>query len=323
MPKPEGSFTFETFSYPFYPSQSCRETTLYQRVHCSYWPSHYVLTVMDVASSVRTDCPENRLLGLPAEIRIAILEFVFDNNPSEDGFTDNNETGVIVLDDSYSSIDRLRPLLICRQMYEDGNQLAFERTNFVTTSLYGQVPRRLMDLRDEQVENIRHVSFVADAKQFRDLVEWGHHPFNRPALRLDTLTIVLHRSSFWHYLNDHTHGVVKLLRNLQYVKRIVIIQNKARVKGSFKTWYNRLVGLIMKVDHLERFEKSPPTLELVWWKWSYDGVAQRIILEAHPPKPTIDERSYLEMMLPLIEDWKLSTENEEWNPDPRSRNMYY
>ncbi|KAK3722971.1 hypothetical protein LTR37_002117 [Vermiconidia calcicola] len=244
------------------------------------------------------------LLALPAEVRIAILEYVFDDNLRKSGLS-------------------LQALLACRQMYQDGSIVAFSKTSFIMSSLFGNIPERLLVLHTKQVEAIRNISFVADARQFRGLINWSRYPFSMPNVRLDKLTIILHPSSSWHYLFDFTSGVVELLRDLHNVRRIFIIRNNARVKGSFKTWYNRLVGMIMKVDHHERYEKSPRNPEKMWWWWSYDEVAQSLCLEARPPKPMMDEESYMLMMQPLLEEWKVSVENEEWNPDPRSRMMYY
>ena len=76
----------------------------------------------------------------------------------------------------------------------------------------------------------------------------------------------------------------------------------------------------MKVDHFERYDKIPTSLESVWWEWSYDEVAQRICFEARPAKPIMGEEAYMQMMRPLMEELKVSIENEEVNPDPRSWN---
>ena len=120
-----------------------------------------------------------------------------------------------------------------------------------------------------------------------------------------------------------TADITKLLRRLQGVRRLVFLRNNALVKGSFKTWFNRLVGLIMKVDHHERYDKTPPNLEAVWWEWSYDSTAHRICLEARAPRPIMDEEAYMKMIQPLMEELRISIESEEWNPDPRSRLPFY
>ena len=260
------------------------------------------------------------LLALPTEIRIAILEYVFNDNHWKDGFTNYDVPGGIVLNAGYSANDYLQPLVTCRQMYEDGSLLALNRTSFVISNLFIQIPERLSILHPKQVAAVRNIAFVADARHFRKLVDWGQCPFNMPHLKLDTLTIILHRSSFWHYLFDFTRGIAYLLRRLHGVQRFVIVRNSALVKGSFKTWYNRLIGLLMKIDHHERYERMPSNLEQVWWKWSYDPVAQSICFEVRPPRPLMGEEPYMQMMRPLMEELKVSVENEEWNPDPRSWN---
>lgn len=265
-------------------------------------------------------CKPPTLLSLPAEIRMHILEYIFDDQVRQDGFRIHKPTSYRILDEAYSANHGLRLLLACRQMYIDGSFLAYNQTNFVLANLFGDVPERLSTLRPKQICAVRNIAFVADARRFRKVVDWGQQPFDLANMSLDTLTIVLHCSSFWHYLNDFTSPMVKLLRRLGNVRRLVIVRNNARVKGSFKTWYNRLIGLMMKIDHYERYDRQPPDAEQVWWTWSFDEVAQVICLEAQQPKPTMDEESYMEMIQPFMEALKLSIEGEEWNPDPRSRN---
>ncbi|EME44944.1 hypothetical protein DOTSEDRAFT_127417 [Dothistroma septosporum NZE10] len=262
--------------------------------------------------------------SLPAELRIHILEQVFakDSRP-HDGLLGQNGVNGIQLDEQYAAADKLNVLLTCQQFYHDGCLLAFSHTNFVVSNMFFEIPQRLSVLHPKQVEAIRSIAFVADSRHFKKLLGWGEHPFGMPSLHLGTLTIVLHRSSRWHYLFDFTADIVRLLRQLEGVKRFVILRNAALVKGSLKTWYNRLVALILKTDHHERYERSPPVPEKTWWAWRFDEVAQSIILDARPSKPIVDEESYMQQVLPLMEELKTSIENEEWNPDPRSRYMYY
>ncbi|TKA24342.1 hypothetical protein B0A50_06812 [Salinomyces thailandicus] len=272
------------------------------------------------------------LLDLPAEIRLSILEYVFppatttttttNLNPPI-GFKTCPTTSTHILNpDHPTPTQTLAPLLTCRQLHADAHLLAFTRTPFLTTSLFTatNIPTRLALLHNKQIRAIRSLTFVADARHFRKLVDWQHQPFNHPDLHLDTLTLVLHRSSFWHYLYDFTSDLVKLLRNLEGLKRLVFVRNNARVKGSFHAWYNRLVGLIMKVDHHERYIKTPCCPEKVWWSWKFDSVAQVIVLEALPAKKWVEEEVYMGLMKPLVEELRVSVEAEEWNPDPRSRN---
>lgn len=279
---------------------------------------------MDVCHLNRAPHEDRKLLALPAEIRIAILEYVFADNLLIDGFKNRDRPSGIILDEDYGVDRSLQPLFTCRQMYEDGNLLALNRTSFVINSLFiaNNIPERLAILHPKQIQAIRSITFVADARHLRKLIDWGQHPFGMPSLSLDTLTVVLHRSSFLHYLFDFTNDIVRLLRSLSGVKRFVFVRNSALVKGSFKTWYNRLIGLVMKTDHQERYIKCPGSPEKIWWKWSYDGMAQSFCLEALPAKAVMDEETYMLQMQPLIEELKVSVENEEWNPDPRSRNGF-
>ncbi|KAK5170586.1 uncharacterized protein LTR77_005174 [Saxophila tyrrhenica] len=264
---------------------------------------------------------QSHLLSLPAELRVQIFEYIFHDSTKDCGLI--KQSGRLIIDDNYDPNKGLAPLLVCHQMYRDSVYLGLATTNFIIPNLFGDIPQRLSALRPKQIESVRNVTFMADARQFRKLMDWRQHPFDMANLQLDTLTIVLHRSSFWHYLFDYTEGIVKLLRKLQGVRRLVIVRNDARVKGSLKTWYNRLVGLILKVDHHQRYEVYPPCLEDVWWTWSFNKTEQTLSLEAKPSKPLVDEDVYFQTVLPLMEDLRDSVENEEWNPDPRSRYMYY
>lgn len=259
------------------------------------------------------------LLALPAEIRNAIFNHVYSSSPG-DGYKYGGAYSGLTLDERYSSTSKLHCLLTCRQLYNDAVLLAFARTHFIITNLFVNIPSRLATLQQDQIESIRSLSFVADARHFRKLhvSYWGQYPFGLPSLNLDILTVVLHRSSSWHYLFDFTSNIVQLLRHLKGIKSLVIVRNKASVKGSLKTWYNRLVGLILKMDHHQRFIAQPPELESTWWTWSFDERGQAIRLNAKPARPMVDEMTYVENILPLVDELRKNVENEEWNPDPRS-----
>lgn len=281
------------------------------------------------ASNMEPDKPSNQpignttLLSLPAEIRLAIFEYTFQDNAEKVGFRNHNVPGGVVVDERYFASNGLALLLTCRQLYQDASLIAMSKTPFMVSNLFSQVPDRLSVLHPKQQSAIRHLSFAADARHFRRFVDWNPHAFGMTDLNLDTLTVVLHQSTTWHYLFDFTYDIVRMLRTLCNVKRFVFVRNAARVKGSFKTWYNRLVGLIMKVDHQQRYERSDPKPEDVWWDWEFDDLGQRICLDARPPREMVEEEVYLEGILPHMEALRRSIESEEFNPDPRSRMMYY
>lgn len=263
--------------------------------------------------------PPSPILALPSELLAAILEFVFDDNLPLTGLESSTEGAII--DNSYAASHHLQPLLVCRAFYRTAHISALGKTAFTCTNLYTQIPDRLAQtLRSEQISAIRRVAFVADQRHFRRFLDWGNTPLGVDGLRLQKLTIVLQRSSFWHYLFDFTADLVKLLRQLSGVEELVFVQNAALVKGSFKAWYNRLVGLILKVDHAERYDRDPPNLEHTWWSWSFDEEGQSFSLKARPCKPFVDEESYLCAVLPLLETLRESVDTEPWNPDPRTRN---
>ena len=281
----------------------------------------HVLNAPDMISTPIRPAEEHCLLSLPAEIRLVILEYVYGIDPKSVGFRNNaGSPGRILIDPDYSTHAKLRPLYVCRQMHQDGNLLAMRRTSFVINNLYTSIPERLSALHLKQIGAIRSITFVADDRHLHKLRFWNDTPFGIQNLNLDTLTIVLHRSSHWHYLFDFTGSLVTLLRQLRGVRRLIFVKNDARVKGSFKTWYNRLIGLIMKVDHRQRYMTEPAELEKTWWTWSFDEVAQSFCLEACASKPLVDEESYMLEIQPLMEELRISVENEEYNPDPRVRN---
>ena len=261
-------------------------------------------------------------LDLPTEIRVAILEYVFEANLYGDGFVNRNEPGGIVIDDDYTATSNMAPLLTCRQFYQDANYVAIARTPFVIRDTFTNISRQLATLHPKQVESIRSITFLAGLRQFQNMQQWGMYPFGLPSLRLATLTFVFPRSSYWQYPNDHNHEIVKLLRNLESVQKIVFVRNGANVKGHFRTWYNRLVGFILKEDHHRRYNCDPPIVEKVWWSWSYDDLAESFCLEAKPAKPIMKEEDYMEMMKPLVQELIKRMENEEWDPDPRARNGF-
>ncbi|PPJ53986.1 hypothetical protein CBER1_02945 [Cercospora berteroae] len=261
---------------------------------------------------------------LPAEIRTTILEYVFSNTSNNSTSLIKTSSGNICMHETYKPSLKLSPLLVCRTWYQDASLLAFNHTPFLISNPFHDIPRTISTtLHTKQISSIRSLAFVADKRHFRKLSEWNNHPFGIPSLNLSTLTIILQRSSSWHYMFDYTSDIVHLLRVLQNVKRLVFVKNNAMVKGSFRSWFNRLVGLILKIDHAERYDRIPPNLEKTWWRWEFDGVGERFWLEAGEPKEVVDEETYMRGILPLMEGLRDSVELEEVNPDVRATRMYY
>lgn len=153
--------------------------------------------------------PECTLLSLPTELLIVILEYVFHNNQQRDGFTNHDLPGDVTIDRQYSANHCLRPLLTCRRLYEDGSLLALSKTNFVVSNPFFKIPDRLALLHSKQVAAIRNIAFVANARHFRDLVEWRQYPFDMADLQLETLTVVLQATNFWHYLTGELPNVIR------------------------------------------------------------------------------------------------------------------
>ena len=260
------------------------------------------------------------VLDLPVEVRISIFEYVFEANVNGDGFIKKREgCGGIMVDNSYTAATNMAPLLACRQFYHDANDIALARTPFVVRDTFTEICQRLATLHPKQVQSIRSITFLAGLRQFQNMQKWGTHPFGMTSLRLETLTIAFHRSSYWHYPSDHNHEIVKLLRNLEGVQKIVFVRNGANIKGQFRTWYNRLIGLIMKEDHHRRYDCRPPVMEKTWWSWSFDENNESFCLEAQVAKPVMEEGGYIKMMAPLVHELMERMDDEEWDPDPRAR----
>jgi len=264
---------------------------------------------------------EASLLGLPSEIRTSILEYVFDDNTAHTGLRKDHygPRMVVTIDHDYSAAAAMSPLLACRQLYLDGRIPALKRTHFLVTNLYINIQERLSRFSGRQLGALRSIAFVADSRHFRAMKTWGDYPFGNTALKLDSLTVVLHETSH-HYLFDFTADIAKLLRQLQGVRRVVFVRNRAYVKGAFKTWCNRLIGIIMKIDHYERYDVQPPNPEQTWWAWKFDDEAEMFCLDALSSKKMVDEETYMQQIKPLVDELMTSIESEEWNPDPRTRN---
>jgi len=267
-------------------------------------------------------CPPRRLtiFDLPNEILNEIFGYVFATHDSSAGFSICKVSGGQLLDENYSAQRALAGLLASKQLHTVANLFAFSRTRFVVTNRFFDIPQRLSVLSTRQLDAIRSIAFVADQGQFRKIRSWDGFPFGLSALRLENLTIVLHRSSFWHYLFDFTTDIARLLRNLRGVQNLIFVRNGARVKGSFKTWYNRLVGLMMKIDHAERYLGKEPCLGVSWWRWALSESAQSFSLRQLEPHALVAEETYMKQMAPLLEDLRRSIESEEVNLDPRSWN---
>ena len=223
----------------------------------------------------------------------------------------------------YKASSHLEPLLTCRQFYTDAHLLALSRTLFIVTNPYIalDIGNHLSTrLRKEQIESLRYMAFVADARHFRQLGQWRSYPFGQPALQLDELSIILHRSSYWHYLFDFNVALCTLLRSLTGVQRVTFIRNNALVKGTLHTWYNRFIKLVLKTDHQERYSKSPPCPETSWWNWEHSPSLQTVSLSNLPAKcADLTKEAYDLVIKPLQEKLLESMESEVEDPDPMSR----
>jgi len=101
---------------------------------------------------------------------------------------------------------------------------------------------------------------------------------------------------------------------------LTFIQNRSRVKGTLFTWYNRLVRLMLKTDHSERFLKDEACPEKSWWTWDHSAAHQTVSFTAAPAKKQVlTPVEYQELMMPVHEALIANIESEEYDPDPMSR----
>lgn len=299
--------------------------------HCSS------LASMDKSNLVRKDSgvelddvyKRTQFFDLPPEIRTSIYKLVFSPSHSQaEAFHQSPTTNTVALNEDYYASDHISALLTCRQLHADASLLAFSRTTFVVRNPFTakDIRRRLQSrLQARQIASLRSIAFVAEADHFRQMRNWKGAVFGVPELQLDSLNIVLYRSSYWHYLFDFNMTFISLLRDLRGVKRMTFVRNESRVKPHFHTWFNRLVAAMLKIDRFERFGRaegeSKP--ENVWWKWDFDAGAQLASLTAVEAKKAdlrLDE--YDEMMQPTVDELIRSINAEEYDPDPMSRNGF-
>jgi hypothetical protein len=299
------------------------------------------MDVSEMVTPISKSSPH--FLHLPAEIRNLIFHYVFspDNTNNQEKQQQQQPlrpcrtTSALLLNESYTAQSTLSILLVSKQFHLDSHLLALSRTPFLITTPFSSIPERLTSLPSRSLSSLRSITFVADARQFREMRKWGAHPFGISSVRLESLTLVLHRSSCWHYLFDFTADLVSLLRRLRGVERFAFVRNHARVKGGFRTWYHRFVGLLLKVDHQQRFLLPPasPTHsssseeaggagggggeqgvscpEESWWEWRFADVEQMVELKWLPPKAIVEEETYMRMILPLMEALRISVEQGE------------
>ncbi len=283
-------------------------------------------TRQDSGIELDEDFEKTNFFNLPAEIRTHIWELVFDESDSHSKAFIRNDAPQHELNDDYYASDHLTPLLTCRQFHADAHLLAFSRTTFVVRNPYTALDlsnRLRTRLRPRQIASLRSIAFVAEARHFRAMRNWKDCAFGLPLLDLDQLSIILHRSSYWHYLFDFNTIVVSLLRNLRGVRRITYIQNRARVKPNFHMWFNRLAGLVLKTDERERFGVCGGRAETTWWDWRFDLETQTGALFALPAKdPEMSFEQYELFKAPLLERLESSMALEEEDADPMSRNGF-
>lgn len=256
------------------------------------------------------------LLSLPPELLIQILEYVIDNGPHAGlTFTSQPPVGLprtsqtstrLVLDPTYSSAACLRILLVCRQLRQVLTKVAFQRTAFVVRAGYRATLSTLQPLQRYQIENLRNITLLFEPYRFGLMTSW-RWPFNSEALHLDTLAIAFTHTSPGdpRALEDLTTQniieLVRLLRQLEHVKRLRFIQNGTFANPSFRMWCNQVVGRLLKEDHYQRYDAhGAPHIETTWWVWHFNDDEKSFEFVAQPAKAVVSEPSYMEAVAPLV-----------------------
>lgn len=257
------------------------------------------------------------LLSLPTELLLHILGYVVDHGPDAgliysappDSVSrgSNQVFSGLILDPRYSSSACLHILLVCRQLRDASTNLAFQRTVFVVASGDSASLRILQPLQHYPMNNLKNVILVFKSCDSGSVTSW-RWPFNNETLSLDTLTIAFTplspadpRTLSGNFAMRNTSEMVELLRRLEHVRRLRFVQNAAVYTSSFRTWYNQLIGHLLKEDHYQRYDApGAPHLENTWWDWQFNPSERSIEFVALPAKTIVPEPDYLEMVAPLI-----------------------
>jgi hypothetical protein len=223
--------------------------------------------------------------ALPAELRLLIADYVFEQ-PLDTAF-ETKPDGKLQLADMYSSASHLRPLLACRQFYKEFQTAAYSKTTFVLKGLgphdcIARLPQGLL----------RHVRKLVLCHSAH-VTLWRRYPFNAECLHLETLVLVS-SPIFPH------HDLVSLLHRLDHVQTLIVVADKDTVNFGLK--FQRMVGLLLKNDHYQRYDApGAPNMEHNWWEWSFNAARLSFMLQALPPKPALAEEDYMKLIKPHVD----------------------
>lgn len=243
--------------------------------------------------------------SLPAELRLQIAAFVLEQPPNagliyEEDVRDDN-TGIVDmfsdvvkvsgfhLDPRYSAADNLSILRVCRQFRNDFFDLAYQKTRFL---LVENATELILRQPEGHLRNVRKLAIRCDSST---LAAWDHWPFNDERVHLDELCIAL-------LPDERKYPVlVRVLRNLRDVESIRIMHHPLSTSVN-RVDCNRLIGLILKEDHYQRYDApNAPNLESTWWDWSCKGSTGDFIFVAQEPKPIMEEAEYMKFVKPKID----------------------
>jgi hypothetical protein len=255
------------------------------------------------------------IFRLPIELRLEILSYVFVSKPNAAFILYESPllppTG-LYLDLGYSVAPQLSVLLTCHQFRSDFTELAFKSVTFVIKDTVSPISPRFKALKQSQIQSLRDLVLVVGNEQLNEVRQWEEFTFDLPSLRLDTLTLVFHRTGYWQNPEAHVSSFIALFRRLKHVERIKFIRNGANVKGGFKAFYNRLIGKMLKEDHFQRYDApGAPNLPTTWWEWKFDVSERSFELRGIRPWEHMREEEYMERVRPLVEQWMRDMETEE------------
>ncbi|KAI8942268.1 hypothetical protein NX059_000347 [Plenodomus lindquistii] len=233
------------------------------------------------------------LLDLPVELRLQIASYALEQ-PRDSGLvwkqTPGDDHGVyhgLLPDENYSSASNLGLLLVCRSFYEDFTRLAYGKTTFVLQRDAKGCLDRMPLARSQTIRRL--------VIPFEQLHAFSTCSFD---MKLEDLSIVCPDRS-----ECNLNTMVDFLRCVDSIKHIRLLFQDNEIKHRHLKQCYSLAGAILKEDHYQRYDApGAPNIEASWWSWKYDAIMHIFTFTAQPPKPIMEEKAYMELVAPLIEE---------------------
>ncbi|OAL48491.1 hypothetical protein IQ07DRAFT_102619 [Pyrenochaeta sp. DS3sAY3a] len=243
--------------------------------------------------------PRASLLSLPAELRLHIAAYAFNQQPNAGLMKSNiplsrgfpsrmQRRSGLCIDPGYSASSNLALLLVCRQFYHDFKDIAFQFTRFIITA---NPAGTIAQQPDQLLKRLRTLLIQCDSAS---ITTWQTFPFNNSTIKLDELTLVLE-------CIPHDLEMPRLLRRLKNIRVLKFIVSSQKYISS-RLEVNRMCGGILREDHYQRYDApNAPNIEATWWEWSSSGKDNIFTLIAQPPRPIMEEQEYMRYVKPKVD----------------------